>query len=265
MEALESLEINPWLQIFYVIVLALISLWGAIWLKKKISSQQGLGLAYGCHLFLLLYVLTIYLLSVYQGIFSEGQPTEKGPIFHRLLLFGAVQGVLCFFGVIIIYFKSKQEGLVATGFGLKNPIVSFSFAVCIYLASVPIYLLFCYLNNLLFEVEPQKLIKEFKENPELIRSWTMLFYTTLLIPITEEVLFRGWLYSGLRYYLKSAYAVGLSALIFALVHESSAMIPVFSLGLILGYIRKTTGAIYPAILIHGAHNALMLIMLQLEG
>lgn len=83
-------------------------------------------------------------------------------------------------------------------------------------------------------------------------------------PIVEELLFRGFLYGGLRSKLPMVWAVGITSVLFAIPHlfASShgllwiAAIDTFALSLVLCYVREKTGALWACIGIHAVKNSL---------
>ncbi len=77
-----------------------------------------------------------------------------------------------------------------------------------------------------------------------------------LIPgITEELLLRGYILTGLRAKLGPATAVGATAALFAVMHlEPIHVLLVLPAGLFLGYLVVRTGSLYPAIVAHAANN-----------
>lgn len=87
----------------------------------------------------------------------------------------------------------------------------------------------------------------------------------ILPPIGEEILMRGYLYTGLRSRLRFIWALAITSVIFGLAHlEYGKNEPVvwvaglstFILSVVLVYTRERTGALYAAILIHAANNAI---------
>ncbi len=85
----------------------------------------------------------------------------------------------------------------------------------------------------------------------------------ILAPIGEEVLMRGYLFSGLRGKLNFLPAMFITSLIFAAAHLEfgnggplvwAAALSTFVLSMVLVYKRETTGAIYAGILIHMLNN-----------
>lgn len=86
----------------------------------------------------------------------------------------------------------------------------------------------------------------------------------LLVPLSfvvlpavgEELLFRGVLLPGLSVRVGSRLGIGLSALLFGLIHVEPIAIACATLaGLALGYVRVRTGSVLPAVALHGAINA----------
>ncbi|MEC7525045.1 MAG: CPBP family intramembrane glutamic endopeptidase [Myxococcota bacterium] len=100
----------------------------------------------------------------------------------------------------------------------------------------------------------------------------------LLVPLTivaapaigEELLFRGLLLPGLSYRYGDRVGLVLSAALFALIHGAPALIAmVFVAGLVLGVIRQRTGSILPCVAMHGAFNAVPVLLpasvVRIEG
>lgn len=75
--------------------------------------------------------------------------------------------------------------------------------------------------------------------------------------ICEEVLFRGFLLSGLRQKLSTPILAIIVGLIFGLFHMRIEQIPVHSLvGALLALVCLRTGSILPGMIVHFANNAI---------
>jgi membrane protease YdiL (CAAX protease family) len=86
----------------------------------------------------------------------------------------------------------------------------------------------------------------------------------LLAPLAEEVLFRGLLFGALQKWLTARGTIILTAAIFALVHMQAAyFVPIFLLGLILGWARHKSGSLAVPMLLHVLNNGFSLLLLQL--
>jgi ABC-2 type transport system permease protein/sodium transport system permease protein len=80
----------------------------------------------------------------------------------------------------------------------------------------------------------------------------------------EELFFRGYLFGALRQRLSPGLTIGTSALLFGLLHVvmggalgGERLLPSFFLGLVLGWVRSTSGSVLPGILLHACHNAIL--------
>lgn len=86
----------------------------------------------------------------------------------------------------------------------------------------------------------------------------VLFYSILLGPLFEEVLFRGYLlpWFAFRRTGQTGRAIVACALIFAILHEPQVWVSVFALGCLFGIVRVRTGSLQAAVLLHVLHNGL---------
>ena len=91
----------------------------------------------------------------------------------------------------------------------------------------------------------------------------MLFYTILIAPLMEELVFRGVFYHRFRSYGKY-FAAFCTAFFFALMHSNFLQFaPAFSMGLILFFIRDRYGLPY-SILLHFSNNLLAIVVNNLS-
>ena len=82
-----------------------------------------------------------------------------------------------------------------------------------------------------------------------------------LVGVVEELFFRAMLFTLLRQRLPFAAAAVSSSVIFALVHEMAAWIPVFALGMGLAYLYERRHSLWTNALAHGTVNALSFVTL----
>jgi len=81
----------------------------------------------------------------------------------------------------------------------------------------------------------------------------------LLVPVLEELLFRGIIYQSLRTKVKPLFAIPISAFLFAAVHmELSALLPIFVAGCIMAYTFERAKSLYVPIAIHCLNNTIAL-------
>lgn len=82
----------------------------------------------------------------------------------------------------------------------------------------------------------------------------------LVAPFVEETTYRGIGYAGVRERFGVAAAVVATAVLFGLAHGLLLAFPVLAgFGLVLGLVRERTGSLYPAVLLHGVFNGIVLL------
>lgn len=90
----------------------------------------------------------------------------------------------------------------------------------------------------------------------------MILLAGLLVPLVEELAFRGLLQGWLRERVGAKGAIALSSLIFALMHGIPALIPALLLvGGLLAWLYETSGSLWPSVAMHAAFNSIMTTLL----
>ena len=85
----------------------------------------------------------------------------------------------------------------------------------------------------------------------------VFFVAVVVVPIMEEILFRGALYRALREHVGAPKAAVLSAVVFAAVHLNVASFaPILVLALFLAFAYEWTGSLWAPILVHAWFNFL---------
>ncbi|MHC1560259.1 CPBP family intramembrane glutamic endopeptidase [Actinomycetospora sp. C-140] len=85
----------------------------------------------------------------------------------------------------------------------------------------------------------------------------MMLLGAVLVPVGEELLFRGVVTTALGRY-GAGVAVLASALVFALAHGVSIVLPAaFVLGVVNALLLRRSGSVWPGVLAHGVNNALV--------
>ncbi len=86
-----------------------------------------------------------------------------------------------------------------------------------------------------------------------------LISAVILAPVCEEIVFRGFLFSALRNRLGLHAAVGISALVFTLIHFYGVadMISVGIFGVIMAYLYHLTRSLVPCVLCHALYNLIV--------
>ena len=146
----------------------------------------------------------------------------------------------------------KTEKLYTIG-KLKNTLILFI------IANTIIYLVSISSKYLLHEFDEQNIVQYFKHNK--ITELEVL-NIIVVVPIIEEIVFRGLFYKLLRSYFSIVTSMLVSSIIFSMVHENILVsIVLFSLGLILCYSYERNKSIIYPIVIHSLFNLLMLFLI----
>ena len=97
---------------------------------------------------------------------------------------------------------------------------------------------------------PAALTELDKIDLDYLTLFTLLLYVSILTPIVEEVVFRGFVLDVASERYGDWFAIFISALLFALIHlEAISVINAFIGGLIYGYVRIRTGSLWPSIIL----------------
>ncbi len=92
----------------------------------------------------------------------------------------------------------------------------------------------------------------------------LLILVAGIVPLVEELCFRGVLHHLLRRKLGSVATVVVGAAIFAVVHFIPLLIPgLFVAGLCIGFLREQSGSIWPGVIFHTMQNAFALLAMAL--
>lgn len=91
-------------------------------------------------------------------------------------------------------------------------------------------------------------------------AFTTVLVVGLLGPVLEEVALRGVLLGALERRVGAVAAVALTAVAFSLLHVSAwSFVPLTALGLALGWLAVRSRSLWPAVILHVAYNALILL------
>jgi membrane protease YdiL (CAAX protease family) len=94
--------------------------------------------------------------------------------------------------------------------------------------------------------------------------YAILAGSVLIAPLCEEIFFRGFLLPGLLHDLSPTRALLVSSLLFAIAHaDFGSFVPLFAIGLCLGFLRLRTGSTWASLSLHMLNNLLSSIFIVL--
>ena len=212
----------------------------------------------------------------WSAVEAAADATLRSPVILSLAQLGGLT-VAAAIGTLVAFGDASEEELKWRD-ALALRAVPIPIAVLAIIAGFAMQLPLHELTNLLldavpalrFDVPSRDLVRSVVRI-DSVRDAVVVPFAFVVVPaLSEELLFRGLLLPGLsRRYTPAIGLIGSSAL-FALMHVLPAALPfTFIAGLALGHVRRRTGSVMPCIAMHGAFNALAIIVpasvVRIEG
>ena len=162
----------------------------------------------------------------------------------------------------------RRRGVSAADAGLARPrgVAPFLFAALSLVAFAPAYLAASLINDRIvssLDLQPRQVYVELLlDDAQLRGDPAVLFAIVVLVPLCEEILFRGFLLRAARCVLGPAAAIVATSILFALVHDIQSALPVFAIAVCLGFVAESTGSVLPSAFAHALFNGGMLIYIS---
>lgn len=180
-------------------------------------------------------------------------------------------------GICLVFLTLKMLQISRQKIGLLRPkIRDIGYALGGYIAYFLLYIVISILIRAFgpevdFSQDQQLGFQIGVAGPELALIFVSL---VVLPPIYEEILTRGFLYTGLRAKLSILPAAVVTSVIFATAHLQwgsgapllwAAAVDTFVLSLVLVWLREKTGSLWPAIGLHAIKNAIAFFVIFVIG
>jgi membrane protease YdiL (CAAX protease family) len=162
--------------------------------------------------------------------------------------------------IVILIARNQQRKVEQRSVELNWTMVPPRIIITILLLTMAVFLLkICaVLGPMVFlKLDPEALAYDYPE-----RSAVVLFvYNGLLVPIVEELLFRGIILEGMLKKYSPAKAIIMSSLFFGLMHFNPMHILTASVsGLFTGYVYYVSRSLYACVLMHMVNNLLSAVL-----
>jgi membrane protease YdiL (CAAX protease family) len=122
------------------------------------------------------------------------------------------------------------------------------------------FLLFSVIWAVAVNTPKEKLLEQLGANETTLLLALSALLTTVIAPISEEILFRGYIFAALSKWKGWLPAAAITGVLFGGVHAGSApvadLIPLAVLGFALCMLYRRTGSLYPCIATHSLNNSL---------
>ena len=147
--------------------------------------------------------------------------------------------------------------------GLKKPLYGRVGLLLMPVAIVIAFLIFTFLYGYIVRLFGWEILSPPEIPGSIFLKGHLVIVTFIAIgvwtPITEEILFRGFIYGGLRNRWGQIPAAIFSSLLFSLAHgQLGVLLPTFVMGMALTFLYVRTKSIWPSILAHSINNVVTL-------
>jgi len=208
-------------------------------------------------------------LRTWSATWGEAVRTAAQAPLNYALVQAAGVGVIF---IVAFPYRRREDGLLESVH--VRPLIGGIVALC-FIAGAFMQLPLAEIGNLVQEVWPVS-FDELARRHRLVNPTTwwcgvsVLLALVLVAPITEELLFRGWLLQDLKEQYGTRRALVWSSLLFGLVHIEPAAVLYATLGgLVLGAVALRTKSTLASIAMHAGVNALPLLLpatlIRIEG
>lgn len=111
----------------------------------------------------------------------------------------------------------------------------------------------------------QEAVKMMKEADDPLAVVLMILMACIGAPLSEEIVFRGYVYGAVKKMGGTLYAILFSALFFSVVHMNlPSLLPLFVLGVALAAVYELTGTLWAPVAVHFCFNSLSTFFIHLE-
>lgn len=223
-------------------------------------------------------VIAVALMTFFGWVSMQGTP--EPPTLEQLNSNAYAWGLFLnasffiFIGILLLIYMGVYRGMnPAEMFGLRQMTVAMAFGqACLWLLgsaivlSTVVYLVY----QLLFGGEflnenAQEVVETFKKTSNPLLKILLGIAAVMIAPLTEELIFRGFLYGVVKRFTERWFAAIFTALIFAAVHQHiGSMFPLFLLGIAFAVAYEVTGCLWVCIFMHALFNGFNVLMLSLQ-
>ena len=177
--------------------------------------------------------------------------------------------LLAFGGLSVMYLSIKPFFPLPEGwFPIKLQLKTLWWGLGGYLTALPLVVVVSLFNQQLWQGRggSNPILPIALEDRNSLALGVFFFTASVAAPIFEEIMFRGFLLSSLTRYLSPWGAILLSSLLFAVAHlQLSELLPLATLGMVLGFVYVRSGNLLAPMLLHCLWNSGTLVSLFVLG
>lgn len=175
-------------------------------------------------------------------------------------LIGLVIDLILAIFIAIYYYKKKGENKVSFEF-IKERENKKELALLILFNIIFAFASVCLIQGIIYYVKPQILKSILDESPiSSDNIFIIILSACIRAPLSEEFMFRGIIFTRLRFRFNNTAAVLISSLIFGLGHISLSKVDAFILGITFCLVFKKYNNIFLNVILHSVYNFLAIII-----
>jgi len=210
-------------------------------------------------------VIVLFVWSTLYQMESLGKmtTTHSQTVSPALELIAGVS-MLMFFGILLmLYMRICREMNPAEMFGLRSlslPVAlgvgALSFLAVWVVMVVVIHLLkYHVFGGVLPDESSQETVETFRKSGSPLYKFLLGMVAVIIAPLTEEIIFRGFLYGVVKRFTDRWFSTFFTALFFAAVHQHvGSLFPLFILAIGLAIAYEATGCLLVPIFMHAIFN-----------
>jgi hypothetical protein len=150
--------------------------------------------------------------------------------------------------------------------GLRPPRVGWPRAVLMIVGLIVLFIVLNVIWAALFNPGKEKILEQLGSNENAALLLLSAALTCVVAPISEEILFRGFIFTALRSWRGTIPAAVITGVLFGAVHAGSApvldLVPLAALGFGLCLLYRYSGSLYPCIVAHSLNNSIAFASLE---
>ena len=205
-------------------------------------------------------------ISITRELLSDWLEWQMALLDNLILCIGGLIGITVIIFLARVSFVRRLKGF---GLNVKTILNDFGTAVLNLLAVWPIVTLMIILTLFFgkliwgqdFQLQQHEELELITAYPQISVRVLIIITAVAVVPVFEEMLFRGLFQTMLRSFLAKPWlSIAISSSLFAIVHQSPGHWPaLFALSMCLGYSYEKSGSLFQPIFVHSLFNATSII------
>ncbi len=216
-------------------------------------------------LFLMWFSVILVMNGVIGAVFGGGPQERVIAARNLLMLVLDVQMIVLMLGAGFLFFARRLKGF---GLNIKMLFKDAGWGTVNLLAVYPLILggvgFVIFVGRLLkgdgFAIETHQSLEELMAFEQIWVRALVIGLVVFVVPVFEEMLFRGLMQSSLRVWLPGVWpAIVITSVLFAMVHSLTHTLGIFALSCAMGYAYERSGSLFRPMVMHILFNTLSVV------